>query len=592
MDRRIEAATGVSLLPWEEDVLPTLAEFRAWKKRCEPGKAWDGRSSIMNCRYPLHTAAHWNSVKTLQLLLSWGAVINHRSDVIVLLASVNETALHVACTAGNVDAVRILAKAGANLTMLCGNGLSPLRKAVVSGHAPTVMFLLEQRGVGTPEGCLFMICRNYYERQRGLINILFRHKANVNARDFKSNTLLHAAIQSGASPDLLSLLTKQEGIDLDARNLAGDTPLLHLWQRTQRVYRESTEEDEALASAKILIDAGASLQMVNEEHGTSLMHMAITKRRIAFLREHGMELDEPTNHHKQTPLNYLAFLDYSVANYLAVGANVHIPDDHDFVPLHWACYHHNPNSVRCLLEAGANPNQASGLHGRTALHLMAIVDRVNSYCRFSSAQCIQLLQDFGGNIDSLETSTAWTPLHHATFRGSWEVFQLLLDHGASTSKCDKRGRTLLHLVALRVKYGHNTSASRLVDILWCHELMEVDRMEVFYSKIGLSPPSQQHPSDPHPPNLYTKIDARQRLIRECGFGDVILARGDLDQIPLKMTQVLLDRGADVLATDKEGNLPFFLAAAYEQVDAVFVMLKTAAHQGLFTGTMYKEGGRT
>ena len=44
---------------------------------------------------------------------------------------------------------------------------------------------------------------------------------------------------------------------------------------------------------------------------------------------------------------------------------------------------------------------------------------------------------------------------------------------------------------------------------------------------------------------------------------------------------LLDHGADMTIRDKDGNLPFFLAAATLQVSLALMMIGVAAKQGLF-----------
>ena len=46
-------------------------------------------------------------------------------------------------------------------------------------------------------------------------------------------------------------------------------------------------------------------------------------------------------------------------------------------------------------------------------------------------------------------------------------------------------------------------------------------------------------------------------------------------------RLLLKRGADCTAMDKDGNLPFFLSAATEWLDATFPILRMAAKQGIF-----------
>lgn len=118
------------------------------------------------------------------------------------------------------------------------------------------------------------------------------------------------------------------------------------------------------------------------------------------------------------------------------GADVISYRDNDGLStLHWAASNGGLESVKLLLNYGADPNAIS-YHG-TPLHFAAI----NGHTKV-----VKLLIDHGVYVDELDYRK-WTPLHAAAFRGHRKVVELLLDHGANIYLIDNNNHTPLHLAA-------------------------------------------------------------------------------------------------------------------------------------------------
>ncbi|KAJ3117142.1 hypothetical protein HDU96_007805 [Phlyctochytrium bullatum] len=198
-------------------------------------------------------------------------------------------------------------------------------------------------------------------------------------------------------------------------------------------------------------------------------------------------------------------------------------------------------ATRLLLAAGADPAVRTST-GETAVHLVvakdqtdvlkALLDSVGN-CKYlfeltvkagsndgdltpldfacfnGPVGTVRILLERGAAVKACERSYGMQPLHFAVMRtsGETDVAKLLLDHGANVLATDSKGRSALHYAAL-LDHG-----------ALCEALLEKD-----------------------PSNL----NARDRIAASSRKADVV--------------NILLDHGADVLATDRRSWTPLHIAA--------------------------------
>jgi ankyrin repeat protein len=120
-----------------------------------------------------------------------------------------------------------------------------------------------------------------------------------------------------------------------------------------------------------------------------------------------------------------------------------------FTALGLAAFFGHRDAARLLLDAGANPNQAS----RNALH----VTPLHSACSAGHAAVAGLLLQHSADPHA-EESNGMTPLHTAAGTGNREIAALLVNASADRARQSHDGRTP---AAIARQYGHPEIAIEL-----------------------------------------------------------------------------------------------------------------------------------
>ncbi|XP_069816769.1 ankyrin repeat and SOCS box protein 10 isoform X2 [Dendropsophus ebraccatus] len=209
-------------------------------------------------------------------------------------------------------------------------------------------------------------CPLYVTASRGYtacLQLLLRKGADV---DFApgGESALHGACQNGHDQCVRVLL--RHGANPNMASQDGFYPLHHC--KTPQSY----------LCARQLLQYGAVVNMASEEEELTPLHMAARHGLLGhvdlYLR-HGATVDKRNVHgetplsnacsHPQSPDQLHSY--YSVCERLILsGADIHTRDDDQQSPLHLACKSANPQTVRLLLERGAEVN-AMSYSGNTAM---------------------------------------------------------------------------------------------------------------------------------------------------------------------------------------------------------------------------------
>ena len=135
----------------------------------------------------------------------------------------------------------------------------------------------------------------------------------------------------------------------------------------------------------------------------------------------------------------------SVQSALENDANVNsrFTNDHnvDTTPLMMACQRGFDDSVRLLLDAGADARWRARFHGWSALHVA---------CWEGHLSTVELLVNHDKELLKIEDHMKWTPLFFAIERRHFAIFQFLLSRGANVhATASTTGRTTLQLACIR-----------------------------------------------------------------------------------------------------------------------------------------------
>ncbi|MBQ7593680.1 MAG: ankyrin repeat domain-containing protein [Synergistaceae bacterium] len=171
-------------------------------------------------------------------------------------------------------------------------------------------------------------------------NTLRKHGASLRAKDEHNLTALMWAVALKHDPKLIRAMI-QAGADVNAKGEDGNTPLMNAaFGRAVWYYGLYGSDSDVLKItpevARVLIDAGAK---VNARNNNGL-----------------------------TPLHHAVHASAGVVNVLLwAGADVNARDNEGYSPLMYAVTESDIDTIRALLDAGANPNLQENKYGLTAL---------------------------------------------------------------------------------------------------------------------------------------------------------------------------------------------------------------------------------
>jgi ankyrin repeat protein len=275
---------------------------------------------------PAHFAAHQAMRGILELLIQAGANVNARGHFRHDGNFADQTTpLHIAAGRGYRSVAELLIDSKADINARDSRGQTPLHTASILGQDPVCELLLK-RGANinaadnsqrTP---LHFAARQHFS----IVEALLKESAEINARDSGGWTPLFLAVENRQVEIVQLLLKNKAEVNVTGR---GETPLLIAVRL------------KAIDIAELLLEAGAD---VNARHtqGYSVINAAAEELRML-----GVVLKFKPDLEAQNSNGYTPLLD-AVAN-------------------------GRPETVKLLLEAGADPNNAYLREGAPPLHFAA-----------------------------------------------------------------------------------------------------------------------------------------------------------------------------------------------------------------------------
>lgn len=311
------------------------------------------------------------------------------------LCETAHTALFFACSGGHSNVAKVLLAAGANVNLRCGlDQITPVYGACQSGHL-------------------------------GLMRELIAAGADLSIRTGSGSPLLHYVVDFGYA-EIVRELIKSFGMDVNARNRRGHTPLILSTQHHRPEAQAEIGERRHAFLVRILCEAGADTEVTMGELGGTPLMLAVQSGHLLVVQELLRAGADPMVARADggTPLlcaSQKGYVDV-LCELLKAGADTEKAYDLGFTPLILASECGQVEIIRELLKAGAD-STAKTSDGLTGL-LMASENGHSGAVR-------ELLR--GGASLTEPTPEGHTPLILAAQGDHVEVTRQLVKAGAPTS---------------------------------------------------------------------------------------------------------------------------------------------------------------
>mmetsp|Transcript_357 Transcript_357/g.616 ORF Transcript_357/g.616 Transcript_357/m.616 type:complete len:853 (+) Transcript_357:60-2618(+) len=344
------------------------------------------------------------------------------------------SALMEAATAGNVTVIEVLLAAGADAFIVDDDGVTALMSAASQGHTEICRILVEKgldvNQVAQSGGTAIMFAAGGGHNETTAY--LLEKKADVN-------------VIVKATPEYIDRIAKAiaEGKEEVEPHTDGVTALVVAAQGGH------------LAAAKMLVEAGAVVNIADDEGNTPLLNAVKGKYSglATYLLEHGANANDVYVDDKSKSHNLLmdavanSNLNFSLL-LIEKGADVEFADEDGVTIVTQAAYQGLDSIVKALLEKGADPAKANN-EGINAL--------IAAASEGHSAIVDMLLKTKKCDVDSKDKDGT-NALMAAAVRGHKDVISMLVSSGANVNAKNVDGHT-----ALMFAYNGKNQVETLLD---------------------------------------------------------------------------------------------------------------------------------
>ena len=442
-------------------------------------------------------------------------IIHHGADIDAV-NDIGETPLLIACSTGQTESVKLLLKLKADPSIANIDGYTSLHSAVncstetlkeIIDHGADVNSVSKRGRTALLLGCL--------NGHMDSVKYLLGAGADPTIADEEGFSCLYAAIAGHCDPDTLLALI-DHGAHIDAKTKDGETALLYACEKGQ---------SESVTS---LLDAGADVNFAKPDGNTSL-HFAVSGRCsnevLQKILHHGVDVNA-VNRHNDTALVLAcgSGQEESVKLLLDNGADPNIPNVEGYRSLHAAVL--GKCTTKTLREiANKAFVDAQALNGTTALFLA---------CAYRQQDTVTFLLEAAAN-PNIEGAKGDTSLHAAVFQCcSKNIIRAMIKHGADVNATGKNNQTSLMLACHR---GNIDVINVLLNAGADTNIVDANDLSCIHQAVGGG----------------------------CGKETV---------------QALIDHGADVNLTDKDNNTALMIACWKRNAEAINMLLNAGANPNI------------
>ena len=409
----------------------------------------------------LHEGAHANQVLAVDFVISFGADVNalagdgftplllcmsanvsestavlirHGADVNAAAPNGLWTPLHFAAFHGNLDMIRALGRASADLFAKNGDGLTPIAVADAFGQQAAAQLLatlavspIGEGGSGGGKralGNIAELVRAVTAGDLDSVGLSIDDGFDPDTVDSQGTGMLHVAARRGNEAMITLLLVRNASIELP---MADGRTALHV----------AAEEGHA-GVITLLLERGARTD-TRDESGASALHVAAAHSDscvVALLS--GGALVDAVDDEGRTPTHVAASEGQAacLSRLLHAGQDANVVDDRGWSPLHYAANHNFRPCAVLLLDADADPNLMAA-DGTAPLHLATWCSRTDTAL---------LLIEQGADVNAHGTA-GYTALHEAASKGDMAMVKMLVSRNADANAVNDFHESALQLAA-------------------------------------------------------------------------------------------------------------------------------------------------
>lgn len=403
----------------------------------------------------LHRAVWNRDIEAARILINKGANLNVQDK-----GDKQETPLHIAVFCNDLKMAKLLvdAKADVNIENYYKN--TPLGEAVANNKIEMVKLLIDAKADVNKNECgntplhVSINGINLNQSNIEITKLLIAAKADINIQNTLKNTPLHEAV-SEKNIDMVKLLLAANA-NVNLENECGANPLLHCLRESRCYFNFSDYFFAQIEIIKLLINAksNVNLQFLNTyttDLGKTALHFAVNVNNIPAVK---LLLAAKANknipdaygktalYYAQTQemkdlLNEIGSLSNKEQN---MDMDIDHQDEWGKTQLHRAVWHRDSETVRILINKGANLNIQDQSNNATPLYIA-----VNS----GDLEIVKLLLNAKADVNIQNTTDHRSSLHEAVCKNNIEIVKLLISANANVNTLDQYGNTALHMAIQR-----------------------------------------------------------------------------------------------------------------------------------------------
>jgi ankyrin repeat protein len=515
----------------------------------------------INLNTPLHLAAEKEGIESLELLIQHGGYLE-------AMNLTGKSPLMIAAAIGKEANVKFLISSGADPLVESDSGFNTWMYAAKGGHENILKFLIQNSSIQVEytekihlrTALLLSAIKGDLDTIKYLISL----GLNVNQGDRIEVTPLHLAVvsQKAEPVDLLlnngasAYLYSNSGVTpLDLAVLSGNLPILKLLlKHPPDVPLATSARESALREAAFQGKINLVKELVQQNIAPHTKNInGQTAWMMAVSAGHNEIADYLASQPGPQAVNIIFATEFGFNERLSVllkeNVDINVSDVRGFSPLMLAASRGDVEMLSSLIRYGAKTNHQS-LRGWNVLSLAISGGSLETIKKILQVDSKLLLQ-----VDK----EGWNALHWAAFHGDLEIINLLLPFFNDVDFKDHQQRTPLQIAAIE---GHQRIVKTL--LAW---------------KASASSKDQSGRTVLEQAILYRQKDVLENLL-VVGIAASAGLRYASSIGEVRLLPLFEKYGANLDASDDDGNTPLLLAIIGEHFETVSSLLESGADPNL------------